>query len=252
MIRREELRGWPVYVLEPLGATQATPRLLYLHGGAYINEITRSHWSLTAGLSREVPCRCLVPIYPLGASAGAAQVAGTATEIAAALLEEPGDLILAGDSAGGGLALAASLGLRDRGLRVARLVLLSPWLDVAMNQPEQLDLERRDAMLAVAGLREAARTYARGLPLDDPRISPLHGDLRDLPAISVFTGTHDILNPDAHRLLDRCAQAGTTCELIEAPAMPHVYPLMPTPEGRQARRQMVNLLRRGDSVRTAC
>lgn len=233
-----------MYVLEPPGAPAAgAPRVLYLHGGAYVNEITRAHWSLTARLSREVPCRCLVPMYPLGARAGAAQVAETTTKIAATLLEEPSELILAGDSAGGGLALAASLCLRDRGLRAARIVLLSPWLDAAVDQPEQLALERRDAMLAVAGLREAARTYARGLPLDDPRISPLHGDLRDLPPVSVFTGTHDILNPDAHRLLDRCSEAGTTCELIEAPAMPHVYPLLPTPEGRQARTLMVELLR---------
>jgi monoterpene epsilon-lactone hydrolase len=98
-------------------------------------------------------------------------------------------------------------------------------------------------MLAAAGLREAARTYACGLPLDDPRVSPLHGELAGLPPITVFTGTRDLVNPDSHRLSQLCTMAGTPCELIEMPGLPHVYPLMPTPEARAARTRMIELLR---------
>jgi acetyl esterase/lipase len=243
LVSRQERAGWPVYDLAPQGEPLPARRVLYFHGGAYINELTRSHWSLVARLAREVPCRCQLPIYPLGARAGAAQVVSTATELAAQLLAEPGRLVLAGDSAGGGLALATALALRDRGLKPARIILVSPWLDAHLDQAEQLTLERRDAMLAVAGLREAARTYACGLSLDDPRISPLCGELRGLPPIIAFTGTHDLLNPDTRRLRDRCAEAGVTCDVIEAPGMPHVYPLMPTPEGRAARRRLMELLR---------
>jgi monoterpene epsilon-lactone hydrolase len=242
-VSREDCQGWPVYRVEPLQGSRPSRRVLHFHGGAYINEITRSHWSVAARLARETPCQYLLPIYPLGARAGAAVVVATATEIAVRALQASGDLVLSGDSAGGGLALAVGLALRDRGLRPARIILLSPWLDVRTDQPQQLTLERRDAMLAVAGLREAARTYARGMDLDDPRISPLNGDLGGLPPITVFSGTADILNPDSHRLHERCGQAGVSCELVEAPGMPHVYPLMPTPEGRDARRRIIELLR---------
>jgi monoterpene epsilon-lactone hydrolase len=242
-VRRQERQGWPVYSVEALGAPPASRTVLYFHGGAYINEITRAHWSLAARMASETSCRCLLPIYPLGARAGAARVVATAAEIAAEAIEETGDLAVAGDSAGGGLALAVSLDLRDRGLRPARIILLSPWLDARTNQPEQPALERRDAMLAAAGLREAARTYACGLPLDDPRVSPLNGRLAGLPPIIVFTGTHDILNPDSHRLQERCSESGVSCKLVEAAGMPHVYPLMPTPEGRAARRRLFEFLR---------
>lgn len=246
VVHRREEAGWPLYELSPAGVAEPERQLLYLHGGAYISQIHRRHWFLAARASRATPCRCLVPIYPLGSSAGAASVVATATEIAARLIEEKGPeaVVLAGDSAGGGMALAVAQSLRDQDLTAARILLISPWLDVATDRPEQAALERHDAMLAVTGLREAARAYASGLPLDDPRISPLNGDLSRLPPITVFTGTRDILNPDSHRLLAGCLAAGTECELIETPGMPHVYPLMPTPEGRAARRRMIELLQR--------
>lgn len=243
VLQRQDRADWPVFRLAPLDPPEPTKTLLYFHGGAYISEITRSHWSLAARLTRDTPCACLLPIYPLGRRAGAARVVATAAEIAAQLTTGRGQLVLAGDSAGGGLALAVSLALRDRGLAPERIVLISPWLDVRTDRPEQLALERHDAMLAVTGLREAGRTYARDLPLDDPRVSPLLGNLSGLPPITAFSGTHDILNPDSRRLRDRCTEAGVACELIEAPGMPHVYPMMPTPEGRAARRRMVDLLR---------
>jgi acetyl esterase/lipase len=242
VVSRADRQAWPVYSVQPLEGRPPSRTVLYFHGGAYINEITRFHWALAARIAREASCRCLVPIYPLGARAGAAQVVATGSEIAAQVIEQTGELVLAGDSAGGGLALAVSLALRDSGLRPSQIILVSPWLDVRTDQPEQRALERRDAMLAVVGLREAARTYACGLPLADPRISPLNGELRGLPPITVFTGTNDILNPDSHRLRERCSASGVSCELVEAPGMPHVYPLMPTPEGRGARRRLVELL----------
>jgi acetyl esterase/lipase len=220
-------------------------QLLYLHGGAYVSQIHRRHWFLAARAAQTTPCRCLVPIYPLGSRAGAASVVATAARIAGGLVRDKGPdaVVIAGDSAGGGLALAVAQTLRDQGLGLSRILLISPWLDLAIDRPEQLALERRDAMLAAAGLRQAGRAYAAGLPFDDPRVSPLNGELSGLPPITVFTGTHDILNPDSRRLAEKCFTAGTECELIEAHGLPHVYPLMPTPEGRAARQRMIELLR---------
>lgn len=244
VVRRHEQEGWPVYELSPPGPGEPASQLIYLHGGAYISQIDRRHWLLAAQLARGTPSRCLVPIYPLGSSAGAARVVASATRIAAKLIEEKGPdaVVLAGDSAGGGLALAVAQQLRDQDLSPARILLISPWLDVATDRPEQAALEGRDAMLAATGLREAGRAYAAGLPLEDPRVSPLAGQVDRLPPITVFTGTRDILNFDSHRLAQACSAAGTDCELIEGRGLPHVYPLMPTPEGRAARRRMIELL----------
>ena len=239
-----ERQGWPVYELTPRRG-EAARHVFYLHGGAYVNEIVFWHWWLLAGLVRGIPCRALVPIYPLGARAGAEETVAKATAMAAELVDEVGaeHVVLMGDSAGGGLALAVAQALRDRGQTTRRVVLIAPLLDAAADQPEQRALEPRDAMLALPGVVETARTYARGLPLDDPRVSPLFGEMRGLPPIAVFVGTEDLLNPDSHRLRERCAVAGVEIELIEGQGLPHVYPLYPTPEGRAARAHIARLLR---------
>ena len=238
-----QVRGWPVYDLSPRTAAPAR-HVLYLHGGAYVNEIVIWHWLLLAHLVKRAPVRCVVPIYPLGAAAGPARTVATATDLAADLIAEVGAdwVVLMGDSAGGGMALAAAQGLRDRGLTAGRVLLISPWLDLAVDGPEQRAIEPRDAMLAIPGMLEAARAYAGELPFDDPRVSPIHGDLRGLPPIATFTGTEDLLNPDSHRLHEACTRAGVPCELVEAPGMPHDWPLLPTPEGRAARKRIVELL----------
>jgi epsilon-lactone hydrolase len=241
-LRRHD--GWPVYELAPRSAAPVR-HVLYLHGGSYVNEIVRSHWSFVGHLVATAPVAAVVPIYPLGASVGAAGTVAGATAIAAELVERagPDGVVLMGDSAGGGLTLAVAQALRDHGLTAHRVVLISPWLDVATALPEQREIEPRDAMLAIPGLVECGRTYAAGLPLDDPRVSPIHGEMSGLPPLTVFSGTHDLVNPDSRRLCDACAAAGVPCDLVEAPGMPHVYPLMPTPEGRAARRQIVQLVR---------
>jgi epsilon-lactone hydrolase len=237
--------GWPVYELAPRAGAPVC-HVLYLHGGAYIHEIGRWHWTLTGHLVKAAPCRCVVPIYPLGRALGAVETVATTAELAAELIDEAGAgrVVLMGDSAGGGLALAAAQALRDRGRLPARLVLISPWLDVALALPEQLEIEPRDRMLSIPGLLESGRAYAGDLPSSDPRVSPIHGDLRGLPPMTVFSGTDDLLNPDAHRLSAGCADAGVECELVEEAGMQHDYPLMRSPEGRAARRRIVEVLRR--------
>lgn len=240
----EHRSSWPVYALAPKRG-EAKRHVVYFHGGAYINEIVRTHWQFLAGLVQRVPARCVVPIYPLGGALGAEGTVAVATEIASEVIDTVGGekVVLMGDSAGGGMALAVAQALRDRGVRPARAVLISPWLEVNSDQPAQRAIEDRDAMLAIPGLVEAGRVYAGPLALDDPRVSPICGDMTGLPPLTVFTGTCDLLNPDSHRLVAACAESEVACELIEAEDMPHVYPLLPTPEGRAARRRLVKVLR---------
>jgi epsilon-lactone hydrolase len=241
--------GWPVYELAPRQGSSVA-HILYFHGGAYINEISYWHWWFLGRIVQRAPARATVPIYPLGTAAGAERTVASATELAAELIETVGAerVVLMGDSAGGGLALAVGQGLRDRGVRPRGLVLMAPWLDLATDNPASRAIADRDPMLAIPGLIEAARTYAGSLGLDDARVSPLHGSLDGLPPITVFTGTDDLLNPDSRRLAEACVSAGVSCELIETAEQPHVYPVLPTREGQAARRQIISLLR-GDRVR---
>jgi acetyl esterase/lipase len=220
--------------------------ILYLHGGAYINEITRWHWFLIRQLVREVPARCVVPIYPLAPSVTAAEMVPRVAELARELIAETGSdrTVLIGDSAGGGMGMAASSWLRDQGLsQPSRLILISPFLDVTMSDPRQDPLASKDKMLRRPGLVEAGRLYAGPLELDDPRVSPIHASFRDLPPITVFTGTHDFLDPDSQRLTVLAGEAGVPVDLHEVHGAPHAFTLMPTSQGAQARALIVEACR---------
>jgi epsilon-lactone hydrolase len=223
--QRDDVGGWPVYTVSPVGEPRA--EVVYFHGGAYVNQIVRQHWSLVAQLVREAGARCVVPIYPLVPHATAAEVVDSATRFA-----RPG-VVLMGDSAGGGLALAVALRAP-----AARLVLISPWVDAAVPYRDA----PADTMLRRPGLAEAGRLYADGLSLDDPRVSPLHGDLSGLPPTTIFTGTRDLLDPDSRRLADAARAAGVEVDLHVCEGTPHVYPLLPTRDGAEARRRIITLL----------
>jgi acetyl esterase/lipase len=152
----------------------------------------------------------------------------------------PGGVVLVGDSAGGGLALGLVQDLlADGGPAPARLVLLSPWLDLTLDHPEIPVYERSDPWLAKAGLVEAGLAWAGGDDPTAPRLSPGNGPLDGLPPTTVFIGTREIAYPDAADFAEAAAAAGVEVDLTVADGAVHVYPLVPTPEGAAGTRAVV-------------
>ena len=232
------VHGMPVYRLAPERMTPGSA-VFYCHGGSYCFEIAPLHWRWLRQLALESRAAVHVPIYPLAPASTAATTVPAVADVLreVARVYGPGQVTLMGDSAGGGLALAVAQ--RALELTLRRIVLISPWLDVATDDSRQREIESRDRMLRVEWLREAGRLWAGTQSLDDPKVSPLHGALRDLPPIDVFVGTHDLLWVDARRLADR---GGSAVTLHEAEKMQHVWPLLPgLPEGALARRQILAL-----------
>lgn len=238
--------GWRVYTVRPRRPSAAAStgwrqRAVYLHGGSYIHEITRFHWMLIANLARTTGTEISVPIYPLAPMGTASSVVPAATDLVKAILQVTGpkNTVLLGDSAGGGMALAVVVSLRDGGSVVPRdTVLITPWLDIALTDPAIARIAPRDPMPSVAGLHMAGVAYRRELEETDPRVSPVMADLNGLGRLTVFAGTRDILQPDALRLREGVAAgtSGTQLELHELAGGIHVYPLLPIPEGKAARR----------------
>ena len=116
---------------------------------------------------------------------------------------------------------------------------MAPWLDLTMGNPGIDAIERIDPWLARPALRPIARAFAGGLPLDDPRVSPINADHTGMPPITVHVGTRDITLADSRLLAERVAAAGGEITVHEAVGSPHVHPLLPTPEGRAARRSLI-------------
>nr|WSX53263.1 alpha/beta hydrolase [Streptomyces sp. NBC_00974] len=244
-VSRTFVGAWPVYDVSPRGAEPAA-RVLYVHGGGYVSELVRPHWSLVRTLVTRARARVVVPAYLLAPRGTADRTVPVAADLLSGLIASggAGGAVLIGDSAGAGLALAAAQRLRDRtGAQPSRIVLISPWLDVSVSHPDQEALEAGDPMLTRPGLRAAGRLYAGNLAADDPRVSPLHGSFAGLAPLTVFTGTRDLLTTDSRELLRRARADGVEVEFHEEPGLPHGYPLMPVPEGSAARDRIVELIR---------
>jgi acetyl esterase/lipase len=235
--------GWPIYTVTPTsgGSERA---VVYLHGGAWVNEIDKPHWQLVAQLAAAACVRVIVPIYPLIPFGRAAQVVPEVAELVAETARASADVCLAGDSAGGQIALSAAVLLRDRyHLVLPQTVLISPVLDIALTNPLIHAAEAVDPWLRRDPLLEFAAPWRGELAVDDPLVSPLAAALTGLGPITLFSGTRDLLNPDARLLVQRATAAGVDVGYHEERGLLHVYPLMPTPEGRAARAVMVELLR---------
>lgn len=223
--------GFPVHTV---GSKGSTGTVVYLHGGAYVSRIHAYHWGLVADLAA-LGIQVQVPHYGLAPDHGPL----AAHDLVHAVLGSiEGPAYLMGDSAGGGLALAATqTWLAGGGAAPVGLTLLAPWLDLAIRNPEVDVVERRDPWLTRPGLRACAEAWAGDLSMDDPRVSPLFGRLDDLPPIDLYVGTRDLGLPDARQL----AGQAPSVTLHEEPGAVHVYPLLPlVPEGRRARAELLD------------
>ncbi|GGN90236.1 alpha/beta hydrolase fold domain-containing protein [Nocardia rhizosphaerihabitans] len=243
VVSKSEDRGWPVYTLTPVSGP-SRGGLVYAHGGGWVGEIAPQHWHLAARLAAQLRLTVTVPIYPLIPFGTAAQVIPRFAEIVTDSHARYGPTFVAGDSAGGQIALSTALRLRDTaGTTVPRTVLISPALDLTLENPLIAEVLPRDPWLGREGGLVFGEMWSGDLPMKDPIVSPLFGDFTGLGPLTVFTGTEDILNPDAHLLLGKARAAGVDIDFHEGHGLVHVYPLTPSREGQQARRHIVETLR---------
>jgi cation diffusion facilitator CzcD-associated flavoprotein CzcO/acetyl esterase/lipase len=214
--------------ISPGGADEGRA-ILYLHGGAYAFGSMRTHRGIAAqiaivsGIPVHVPDYRLAPEHPHPAAVEDALVAYRG------LLDtglEPASVIVAGDSAGAGLAMALSTRLRDGAGPLPRgLALLNGWFDLTNSGPSMETNRRKDVGLARPHLVESAAHYRGAAELTDPELSPVNADLAGLPPIYLQAGTHDILLSDSDRLVERARDAGVEVAYSTYEGMWHDFQL---------------------------
>lgn len=219
LVQDERMHGRRVTTLRPRDdAAPAT--IVYLHGGAYVHPLVAPHWWIVDRLVRASGATVVVPQYAL-APEGTVDDAFALLDALVARID--GRLLLAGDSAGAGLALAWTQRRRDAGQSMPdALQLFSPWLDATMTNP-RIDALGPDPMLDRERLLAAVRSWARDRSLDDPLISPGLGDLAGLPPTVLHQGGRDLLHPDALRFGRRARAAGSPVEVRSYPDAFHVF-----------------------------
>lgn len=236
-VRAVSLRGVPGEELRPPGGDPARV-LLFFHGGAYTAGSLNTHRSMAARLAAGAGTRAVVvdyrlaPEHPYPAAVQDAQAAW------GALVEDEGvpadRIVVAGDSAGGGLAAALGLALRDAGGPLpAALGLICPWLDLTAPPRHP---SPREALLSDGVLRRAAQAYlSGGADAADPLVSPLKGDLAGLPPLVIHTCADDPLASDGRAMAQRARDAGVAVAYEEVAGVWHDVhlsaPLLREPAG---------------------
>lgn len=251
-VREDRVGTVPGRWLTPpdLGDTGRT--VLYLHGGGYTLGSSNTHLGLCAHLAAAAQARVFVADYRLAPEHPFPAALEDAVAVAQALYESglrQKSLVLAGDSAGGGLALSTALALRDLGLpRPAALLLLSPWLDLLLGGDSVQSHQQREKVLPLVWLQQCAEQYA-GDDLSQPLASPLHAELDRLPPTLIQVGSEELLLDDARRLAEELAAHGIEQELQIGTDLWHVWPLLAgwMPEAGQALREAGAFVRRHSS-----
>lgn len=222
-------------VLTPPGASEA-PTMLYLHGGAYCLGSPRSHRELIGRIAHAAGMKAVAPDYRLAPEHPFPAALDDAMSVYGAILESTGapPTALAGDSAGGGLALALLVALRDRKLPAPRAAaVISPWTDLTLSGASMIQRASLDPYLSPDSLEKSAAAYAGDTSRRDPLISPLFANLAGLPPLLVEVGSLEILFDDAARFVDRARAAGCDARLVVGDQLFHVYHGFPTlPEAR--------------------
>ena len=206
---------------------QAENVILYLHGGVYVIGSAAASVPLVSDLARRTAAKAITLDYRLAPEHPYPAAVEDARAAYEGLLAEgiaPAQTALAGESAGGGLAVATLLALRERGVPLPSCAyLMSPYVDLTLSG-ETLDEKREvDPLLTPDALRARVPDYVGGANASDPFISPIFADLRELPPLLIQVGSHEILLSDALRLAERAAIADVAVTLDVTPGVPHVF-----------------------------
>ena len=224
-----EINGTQVFTF---GREDAKNTILFIHGGAYINEINYQHLLYCFLLARKLNAYVLAPVYPLAPKHTAMETFDMMSELYGEIIPRD-NLILMGDSAGGGFAHSFCQYLKTIGLpQPKQIITFSPWVDISMGDVPY-DSED-DPILGEIGLREIGKFWAGNLNTKDYRVSPLFGDNTGLPKTLIFAGTDEIFHKDIIKYVDNLKRDGVDVRLIEGNGLFHIYPMFPMPEARKA------------------
>jgi len=247
-VRREDVAGLTSEWLTPQTPAQGKV-ILYLHGGAYIMGNFATHRQLASYFARACQVQTLLPEYRLAPEHPFPAAVEDALSIYGALRDDgytPEDIVIAGDSAGGGLAMALLLSLRDAGEPMpAGAVLFSPWLDLTGSGESMKTHVKRDPWFDPGELAIMARYYCKEIEFEHPLVSPVFADMAGLPPIYIQVGEDEILLSDSTRIAEKIEKAGGDVKLEIWPGMWHVFQVFvhQMPESGEAIRKIAPFVR---------
>lgn len=230
----KEYNGRKVFIVSPQNSMKSGTKdyiksdikILYFHGGSYVAEVSEQHWEFIEKIVLDTGATVIVPDYPLTPKYTYKDVFDMVQPLYSEIIErvEPADLVVMGDSAGGGLALALMEKNGEDGIQMpSQTILISPWVDTRLTNEEIDEVQKRDTELNKEALKLAGVAYAGNNQTNNYLVNPIQGDLSKLENVTILTGTDDILNPDIHVLEEKAKLTNSDITIKEYEGAKHIW-----------------------------
>ena len=240
-IEKKEFMGMEFFESPSDGKSDIT--LLYLHGGAYIHQFSKYHWKFLIEMAKKTGCALVVPNYFMLPK----YTAKISNEITMNFYENftkthyMGKVVIAGDSAGGGLASIIIQRAIKMGLPIPyKAVLISPWVDITGGNPKK---NKVDNMIRCEKARAYGEAWQKGFKKDkDPFVSPLYGEMNGFPPVDLWVGGNKVLYEDINMFYGKMVDGGVDVHIHYIENEGHVFPLYPTRNGKRARKEIADYI----------
>lgn len=225
-LKKESFMERNVFIITPKNKNKSNTTILYFHGGSYVAETSKEQWDFIEKIVKDTGATIILPDYPLTPKYNYKDVFKMIVPLYKEIIEkiDINNLIVMGDSAGGGLGLALEERIAKEDLPMPnKTILISPWLDVRLKNPEIDEIQKLDKQLNKETLILAGIAYAGEDGIDNYLVNPIDGDISKLKNITILIGTNDILNPDVKKLQKKAEEIGNPIQVTEYEGAGHVW-----------------------------
>lgn len=232
-VERSVYCGMPYFLFLPK-EVESEKSVMYIHGSGYMNGYRRAQAKFAAEIAQNTHAKVYFPLYPKLPIATVLPCFALLNNFYA-FLRKKGDVLLVGDSSGASLALALAAEREE----IRSVIAISPWVSLSVGEDGRA--VDTDVMLSLSALDRAARLWAYDLPYESPKLSPIFGDYAGKELL-VFAGGYELFRSDIRRFCHEKSEQGAVVTYREGREQQHCYPLLPTPEGREARKEIFKRL----------
>ena len=233
-----------VYTLSPEEGFDSV--IMYVHGGGYIFCGDSYHERMCDSLCSSLNAMVVLPFYGLAPQENYKAAYELLHAVYADILKLGKPIYIMGDSSGGGLAEGFVMDLKAKSISLPeKVVLISPWVDMTMTNPEIENYEEDDLMLTKYGTEQMAEMWSEGDDRKDYRLSPLYGDVKGMPETMITAGTREILYPDIRLMYEKYKDNKESCIIVVGEGMFHGFPMMKDDfkESKQCTEMIINFLK---------
>jgi len=218
--------------------------LLYVHGGAYIENAIYFQLKSVMRIAKKSNSTLIVPVYPLAPKNNYKKTYELIEKLYCELIKNNKLINMIGDSAGGGFILSFSMYLRDKNIiQPKNIIMLSPWLDISLSNPEMVEYEKTDVILSIEGSRYAGELWKGDLSNDNFLVSPLYGDFDNLGKMTIIVGGNEILKPDIDKFREKLDKLKIKYNYFEYYKQCHNFAIYPTKEAKDVMKDIVEIIK---------